>query len=782
MILLRSLAVALTLLVASPGCTSAQDAAIPSIDTAAWSALVVEAEARLAMQVPERVLHDLQYRIYLWQQEAAATQQSASEVVEQLRGRLALFDESLPPESLAGTEIEALRQRITMNLNDAMMSLLLAEDINQHAASLLRTIEADLAQRQADHLLTLAASPLYPPAWTETIRFLGGFGQETIFEMTTGLAAIDIGDWSISQLPTVAMAFLAGLLVLTRARSWTVRTFEGIRVRLSLPNAVTVQHLTRLIADVILPVLGAILIVQAVRSSSLLGLYSGLLAGIVPWMVAIIYGVRWLTMVLFAPANATDDESSGLALENRREAVHLVISLGWIAALERLIRPLTEHGASTPVVETVLYYPFIMIAAVLLMRLSRQLSRGSVPTAAEPKHIGYRALYVLARASLVIAVLAMGLATVGFIPATRLAVFATLNTFAILAVGITAYTTTIGFYDYLTALLDNKAMHYWRGLTKIIIGLVLTLSGCTGLVLAWGASRTDLLIFLNQLQSGIALGPITISLTSISIIVLVFFAGVAVTRVIQSILSQSILPGTHLSPGTQTALITGTGYSGVVVSGLLAISLAGFNLTNVAIVAGALSVGIGFGLQAIVSNFVSGIILLLEQPVREGDWIQTGSVSGTVKKISFRSTHVLTFDRALIVVPNSDLISNHVTNWTLDNRIGRIVITVGVAYGSNVEQVLEILQDIVEGNALVTDDPPPNVAFMRFGADALEFEIRAVLTDVSNMISARSAINVEIERRLNEARIAIPFPQRDLWIRNPEALTAHLARPDTRTD
>jgi len=759
----------------------AQNTSIPTIDTVGWSTLVLEAEARIAMQVPERVLHDLRYRIYGWQQEAAAVQKTATEAVEQLRSRLALFDDTLTPESIPGAEIESLRQRIATNLNDATTSLLLAEDINQHAASLLRTIEANLAKRQTDHLLTLVASPLYPPAWSETIRFLGAYAREVTSEIATGLATVDGPDWSINRLPIVAVGFLAGLMLLTLARRWTLRGFEGIRVRLSLPSATTVLHLSRLIADAILPVMGVILIVQSFQATDLPGLSSGLLVDAVPWMAAIIYGVRWLATVLFANADE-GDAPLGLAPEDHREAVRLVLLLGWIVALERLVRPLAEHGESTLIVETVLHYPFIMMASYLLLRLGRRLSHRMGSVEIEGQNIGYRALHVLARVSLFIAVLAMGLATIGFIPATRLVVFATLNTFAIVAVGITTYMTVIGFYDYVAALLESTAMQYWRGITKIVTGLLLTLTGCTGLALAWGASQIDLLIFLNQLQTGVSYGPITISLTSISIIVAVFFLGLFATRLIQSILGQTILPGTHLSPGTQNALITGTGYVGVVVSGLLAISLAGFNLTNIAIVAGALSVGIGFGLQAIVSNFVSGIILLMEQPVREGDWIQTGSVSGTVKKISFRSTHVLTFDRALIVVPNSDLISNHVTNWTLDNRIGRIVIEVGVAYGSNVEQVLEILGDVVNENESVTQDPPPNVAFMRFGADALEFEIRAILTDVNLMISARSEINVEIERRLTAANIAIPFPQRDLWIRNPEVLTAQpAAKPDNET-
>jgi len=254
-------------------------------------------------------------------------------------------------------------------------------------------------------------------------------------------------------------------------------------------------------------------------------------------------------------------------------------------------------------------------------------------------------------------------------------------------------------------------------------------------------------------------------------------------RWLKGLLETKWLDGSKYEPGALEALVTIAGYAGFVIAAVFALSLAGFDLSKLAIIAGALSVGIGFGLQNIVNNFVSGLILLFERPIKRGDWVVVGSTEGYVKKIRVRSTVITTFDRADVIVPNSELLSNQVTNWMFDFPEGRVHIIIGVAYGSDLELVRKVLFDVAMSHPEVVKDgsfPNPVVWLKDFADSSINFDLNFYIRKVDKRLSVSSEIRYAIEEAFRKHGISIPFPQRDLYIKNwPKDSKEYLTTEDT---
>ena len=240
--------------------------------------------------------------------------------------------------------------------------------------------------------------------------------------------------------------------------------------------------------------------------------------------------------------------------------------------------------------------------------------------------------------------------------------------------------------------LDAPRRNQLARLTELALTLALVICAMPLLMVQWGFQSADIRDWFKSLVFGLEIGTFRISLARILIGIVLFIALLFATRLFQRWLRERALQQTRMDPGIVNSIDTVVGYAGIAIASLLAISYAGFDITNLAIVAGALSIGVGFGLQSIVNNFVSGLILLVERPVKVGDRVVIGDQQGIVRRISVRATEVETFDRASLIVPNSELITGRVLNWTHRNSLGGATVRVGVTYDADPEQVLGILR------------------------------------------------------------------------------------------
>ena len=300
--------------------------------------------------------------------------------------------------------------------------------------------------------------------------------------------------------------------------------------------------------------------------------------------------------------------------------------------------------------------------------------------------------------------------------------------------------TTIGRW------LKRSARLEWREQLALPLSLILKFAvlvlAVPFLMLQWGYSWPDIREWYRQLFFGLRIGNTEVTFGALLASIIVFGLGYAAARLFQSWLDSQVLQPAGISGGVRNSIRTGVGYVGIIIAALAAFSYAGFNLSNLAIVAGALSVGIGFGLQNLVNNFVSGVILLAERPIRVGDLVVVGGEQGYVRKISVRSTELETFDRANVLIPNSYFISEKVKNWTFRNNVCRISISVSVAYGSDARQVQAALLAVAQKHPEVLTAPAPSVTLDEFAASNITFTLYAFIGDIAKSGAIRTDLAV----------------------------------------
>jgi len=281
------------------------------------------------------------------------------------------------------------------------------------------------------------------------------------------------------------------------------------------------------------------------------------------------------------------------------------------------------------------------------------------------------------------------------------------------------------------------------------------------------------------LGAELSVGALSVSLGDVLVFALTLWISFALARFVNHVLEEDVYPRVRLARGVPYAISNLVRYTLIFLGFLFALAAAGIELTNLTVVAGGLGVGIGFGLQSVVNNFVSGLILLFERPLQVGDVVQLPSQDlwGEIRRIGIRASVIRTWEGGEVIVPNGQLVSESVTNWTLSDRHRRVEVEVGVEYGTEAQRVIDLLLGVARGHPRVLAEPEPRAFFTGFGDSALLFLLRAWIRDFQEGYAVRSELAVAIQRALAEAGISVPFPQRDLHLRSvSESAASGLAR------
>ena len=696
-------------------------------------------------------LEKLRAQLVQWRTSFQQLQNENQDRIETIKTQIG----SLGPKPESGIDpVEDRRVALDQQLSKLNEPILRAQEAFNRADGMISEIDNLISQRQATEFLKLGPSILNPLLWGSSLGDLFKSLVTLSKETSEILSSSYFQEQVSSRLISVLLISIFSILLFIYSGSISnqlnaaTRRFERVADFLSS----CVKYLLRYLSIYSL--------INLAQSIGLFGIRGDLIAeNFYLWIGYFIFAF-WLVERLqrYWQASAIDNSISKSLVNFAIISPLILIAQDFVSQLGRL--QLLEQQSFA-----ILSSAITVLAGIMLWRISI-LIKLIVTSNSTTGTLQLKLLGFLRRIVLVVAVISPLIAVIGYVNAGTAIALPMIKTLGLLALIVILQRLTFDVY----AAILNKSEDEADALAPVLIGFIITISVLPFLAIIWGTRVSSLTELWIQFQDGIKVGESRISPLDFLTFILLFTVGYMLTRVVQSALRGSILPKTNLDTGAQNALVAGLGYIGIFIAALIAISSTGLDLSSLAIVAGALSVGIGFGLQNIVSNFVSGVILLIERPISEGDWIEVSGKMGYVRNISVRSTRIETFDRTDVIIPNADLVSGVVTNWTRGNTIGRVIIPVGVAYGTDTKKVEKILRDIISKNEHVAKDPAPGVVFQGFGADSMDFEIRAILSDVNYMLSVKSDVNHEIVKRFNKEGIEIPFAQRDVWIRNPEVL------------
>ncbi|MXO51499.1 mechanosensitive ion channel [Erythrobacter gaetbuli] len=684
--------------------------------------------------------------------------------------------ETLGPAPAEGeTEPAATSKRreiLSQRLSEELAPLLVLREHQVRAATLITEVDERIATIQEDRLFSFNGTPLNPATWASAITAAGStltwyFGKSSIGAIAIGLSLL--------------LVIPAGILWLGRKWMATVRS----RAKAASSSA---RSLAILLVEDITGLLIAVLVVGSMACGvaalswgaapqtlllqiSVMAFVSGITIAVARWLGRSIFRspIESLRIVLLPEALG-------------RQASRLTGLIGVTIALEAFLEVVENDGIVVLAVSRLLSALLVLWGSWLVWRLAGIIARRErKPPEPDPLadqasneveiHEAIDFAGPLSKLVKVVALAAVASAVAGFVYLAREIFFDIVGTLAVIAMAFLVQRTL----RLILVVLAEGYLRRFRGiihLLPVFTGFFIALAAVPLLAIIWGYNGQEIIDGIIALRNGVTLGDITISAGDVFAFALVFFLGFVITRWIQRILRLSILPQFALDLGARSAIVTIVGYVGIVLAAIIAITSTGLDLSSLAFVAGALSVGLGFGLQSVVENFVSGIILLLERPVREGDWVEVGPYSGIVRKISVRSTRIETFDNHQIIVPNSQLITETVKNLSFAGDAARIIVPVGVAYDTDLDKARTVLLEVAAANELVIDDPAPSVAVEDFGDNSINLKLLAFVRDVTTGAGVKSDLSFAVAKRFAQEGIEIPFPQRVVTLRDERAAPA----------
>lgn len=764
------------------GATRADDPTTPKLLSTLvkeWNAVLERTEKNLLKpDLADDRLDELRAEMSDLRLEAIAASEAARPEAKQIQNELDTLGpppgEGAPAES---PSVAAKRKAISDHLTVSEGTIKEAELVIAHADRILDKLASLRRTRFTERLLTRGPSPLSPSVW-----------QKALSELDESLAAAsqEIDSWRAGQLSNgsaprfalqLSLGIVAAFVLVWPLRLWLLRRFGYITLEGEPSHAQRLR--TALFTGfirILLPSAAAIAVYLALTGSGMLSD-----AGQVIAQTALLAFIFVFFVAAFCRAALAPFEPEWRIVQIGDVAARSVSGtltlIALVFALDRIADEFSnQNGASLELTVVHKFISGLIIAGLLLVLLRRQnWNLDGDETAANPQQPRpwQRLRFFLALLVLAIPASALlGYVALSRVLATQFVLTAGLYVAVILTRALLseAVEQSLSANTYLgqkirTSLsLNDESSEMLRFWVTETLGVVVVLIGVIALMVLWGAGEHDISGWLAEAILGFKLGNLTISLADIFLAILLFVSLLTLTRLIQRTLEQRIFPRTRIDMGVRNSIRASVGYVGFIIAGTTAVSVIGVDLSSLALIAGALSVGIGLGLQNIVNNFVSGLILLVERPIKVGDWVVVGDHQGYVKKISVRATEVSTFDQASVFIPNSSLIANAVMNRTYADKLGRVQIPVGVAYGTDAKYVREQLMAIANAHHEVRRAPSPIVFFKGFGDSALNFELVAIINDVDKVKAVTSDLCFEIDEVFRKEGIHIPFPKRDVTL------------------